>query len=65
VREQNAFIALKFKYKAMDEIPAEHLNLYVERDGVHVLDVEGANEFTEFKHCPQARGGNTEFAAGR
>ena len=33
---------LKFKAKSKDEIPAEHQALYVERDGVWVLDVEGA-----------------------
>ena len=26
-------MALKFKYKAKEEIPAEHLSFYVERDG--------------------------------
>jgi len=31
-------MALKFKYKAKEEIPAEHLNFYVERDGAFVLD---------------------------
>ncbi len=35
---------LKFKYKAKEEIPAEHLSFYVERDGVFVLDAEGAVE---------------------
>ena len=33
-------MALKFKTK--DEIPAEHLSLYAERDGGWVLDVDGA-----------------------
>ena len=33
-------MALKFKSK--DEIPAEHLNLHVQRDGAFVLDAEGA-----------------------
>ncbi len=37
-------MALKFKFKSKDEIPAEHLNLYVERDGAFVLDAEGAVE---------------------
>ncbi len=35
-------MALKFKYAAKTEIPAEHLPLYVERDGAFVLDAEGA-----------------------
>jgi hypothetical protein len=34
-------MALKFKFKSKDEIPAEHLALYSERDGAWVLDVEG------------------------
>jgi len=37
-------MALKFKYKAKDEIPTEHQSLYVERDGAFVLDAEGAVE---------------------
>jgi len=35
---------LKFKYKSKEEIPAEHLTFYVERDGAFVLDAEGAVE---------------------
>jgi len=35
-------MALKFKFKSKDEIPADHLPLYAERDGAWVLDVEGA-----------------------
>ncbi|MBI1178464.1 hypothetical protein GC207_13600 [bacterium] len=35
-------MALKYKLKSKDEAPAELANLYVERDGVFVLDVEGA-----------------------
>ena len=35
---------LKFKAKSKDEIPAEHQALYVERDGVWVLDVDGGVE---------------------
>jgi hypothetical protein len=34
-------MALKLKYKARDELPAEAAGLYVERDGAWVLDVEG------------------------
>ena len=35
-------MALKFKYKAKEEVPAESQTLYVERDGGWVLDVDGA-----------------------
>jgi hypothetical protein len=35
---------LKFKFRSKDEVPAEHLSLYAERDGAWVLDVEGAVE---------------------
>ena len=35
-------MALKFKFKTKDEIPADHLPLYTEREGAFVLDVEGA-----------------------
>ena len=34
-------MALKYKYAKREEIPAEQLNLYVERDGAFVLDAEG------------------------
>ena len=37
-------MALKFKLKTKDEIPAELVNLYVERDGAWLLDVDGAVE---------------------
>ena len=43
---------LKFRFKAREEIPAEHQALYVERDGAWVLDVEGAvekNRLDEFR----------------
>src|SRR5689334_21359762 len=33
---------LKFKFKAKDEIPSDHLPLYAERDGAWFLDVDGA-----------------------
>jgi len=33
-------MALKFKLKSKDEIPAEFQSLYVERDGAFVLDVD-------------------------
>src|SRR5215510_8327548 len=35
-------MALKFKYKTKEEVPAESQALYVERDGGWVLDVDGA-----------------------
>ena len=35
-------MALKFRYKSKEEVPAEALALYTERDGAFVLDVEGA-----------------------
>ena len=34
-------MALKFKFKTREEIPAEHAALYVERDGAWTLDAEG------------------------
>src|SRR4051812_4888589 len=37
-------MALKFKAKSKEEIPAELQSLYVEREGGFVLDVEGAVE---------------------
>ncbi len=37
-------MALKFRYRSKDEVPAEHLSLYVERDGAFVLDAEGATD---------------------
>ena len=37
-------MALKFKFKSKDEIPAEHLPLYAEREGAWVLDVDGATD---------------------
>jgi hypothetical protein len=35
-------MALKFRFKSKDEILAEHLPFYAERDGAWVLDVDGA-----------------------
>ena len=40
-------MALKYKFKSRDEIPAELANLYVERDGALVLDAEGVVEKTK------------------
>ena len=33
-------MALKYKYASKGEVPAEHANLYIERDGAFVLDAE-------------------------
>ena len=35
-------MALKFKIKSKDEVPAEHLSPYTDHDGAWHLDVEGA-----------------------
>ena len=37
-------MALKYKFKAREEIPAEHAALYVERDGAFFLDAEGVTD---------------------
>ena len=37
-------MALKFKFKSREEIPAEIANHYVEREGAFVLDAEGVVE---------------------
>jgi hypothetical protein len=37
-------MALKFKFKSQEDIPADQAGLYVERDGMWVLDVDGAVE---------------------
>lgn len=42
-------MALKFKYKAKEEIPAEHAGFFAERDGAWHLDVEGAVEKTKLE----------------
>jgi len=34
-------MALKYKFKTREEIPAEHQSLYVERDGAWTLDADG------------------------
>src|SRR5207244_7792151 len=41
---ERLFMALKFKFKTKDEIPAELASHYVERDGGWVLDADGAAE---------------------
>ena len=40
-------MALKFKFKTREEIPAELQSLYVEREGAFVLDAEGVVEKTK------------------
>ena len=40
-------MALKFKFKSREEIPAEQSNFYVERDGAWFLDAEGVVEKTK------------------
>ena len=40
-------MALQYKFKSKEEIPAEHLSLYAEREGGWVLDVDGAVEKTK------------------
>ena len=37
----SVFMALKSKYQRKEEIPAEHLPFYAEREGAWQLDVEG------------------------
>jgi hypothetical protein len=55
-------MALRFKYTAKDEIPAEHLSLYVEREGAFVLDAEGVVEKTRFD---ESRASNAALAKER
>src|SRR5438445_5512697 len=46
-------MAIKFKVKAKDEVPAELQSLYVERDGGWVLDADGAvdkSKLDEFRN---------------
>ncbi|MEI7732916.1 MAG: hypothetical protein WCO56_25315 [Verrucomicrobiota bacterium] len=40
-------MALKYKYKSREEIPAEHAGFYTERDGAWHLDAEGVVEKTK------------------
>ena len=55
-------MALKFKFKTKEEIPAEHLPLYAEREGAWVLDVDGAVEKTKLD---EFRNNNVELAKER
>src|SRR5262245_56929369 len=46
-------MALKFKFKSKDEIPAEHLPFYLERDGAWILDADGVadkSKLDEFRN---------------
>jgi hypothetical protein len=40
-------MALKYKYAKREEIPAEQVGFYVERDGAFILDAEGATDKTK------------------
>ncbi len=42
-------MALKFKFKTREEIPAEHQSFYVERDGAWLLDADGVVEKTKLE----------------
>ena len=44
VERPEKVMALKFKLKSREEVPAELASFYVERDGAFVLDAEGAVE---------------------
>lgn len=55
-------MALKFKLKSRDEIPAAQAGLYVERDGVWFLDVDGAVERTKLDEATTT---NTALAKER
>lgn len=46
-RPSTDIMALKFKFKSREEIPAAQAGLYVERDGVWFLDVDGAVDRTK------------------
>jgi hypothetical protein len=41
---EKATMALKYKYSKREEIPAEQVGLYVEREGAFYLDAEGATD---------------------
>lgn len=49
---------IKYKYATKAEIPAEHVSLYVERDGVFILDAEGAADATRLTEFRET---NTKF----
>jgi len=41
-------MSLKYKANTKDEIPPEHQSLYVERDGVWMLDLDGVVDESDF-----------------
>ena len=41
---------LKFKYDSKDQVPAEQMPFYAERDGAWILDVDGVVEKAK-GHC--------------
>ena len=49
-------MSLRYKAKTKDEIPPEHQPLYVERDGVWILDVDGAVDKSDFAEFPLTDG---------
>jgi hypothetical protein len=53
-------MALKFKYKSKEEVPAEAQAFYAERDGAFVLDVEGA---VDKSRVDEVRAGNVALAS--
>lgn len=55
-------MALKFKIKSREEVPAAQAGLYVERDGVWFLDVEGAVDRTKLDEATTT---NTALAKER
>ncbi|MEI7733661.1 MAG: hypothetical protein WCO56_29115 [Verrucomicrobiota bacterium] len=55
-------MALKYKYKSREEIPAEHAGFYTERDGAWHLDAEGVVEKTKLD---EIRASNSALAKER
>ncbi|HTE90573.1 MAG TPA: hypothetical protein VK639_16555 [Terriglobales bacterium] len=49
-------MAIKFKAKTKEEIPAELQSLYVDRDGGFALDVDGAVDKAKLFLIPVGRG---------
>lgn len=48
-------MALKYKYSKAEEIPAALASSYMERDGAHILDVEGAVEGSRYDDLAAAK----------
>ena len=55
-------MALKFKFKAREEISAEQVSLYTERDGAWVLDVDGAIEKSKLDEIRTSNSDDTDRA---